>query len=232
MSTYLIKTKEEIYKLCIEEAAKSPCEKRKVGAILTRQCPDTQHYVILSTGHNHNPNGLFCEGLHGETLEEVIHAEQACMNNYVNKLFNTSDSYIMFVTHDPCPGCLATLAKYNIMYEVVGEFLKFDKTKLRMSLVPASLSQACARALQYGARKYKVGNWRKTPDIECYISAMQRHFDAWREGEEIDVDKFDDKGNLIEKGSGLSHLDHMAANLAFLIELKHLPKIKDESIKL
>jgi len=214
-------SKNEIHKLCIEEASKSTALKRKVGAILT--CVYEGEYEILASGYNQNSIGptFACEDTKGNTLDNVIHAEQNCINNFLTcRLFKTEYTYKMFITHDPCPGCLAALVKYDISYEVVGEFMKFDKAKLRMSLVPASLAQSCARALQYGARKYKVGNWRKTPDIESYISAMQRHFDAWREGEEIDSE------------SGLNHLDHMAANLAFLIELRDLPKIKDESIKL
>lgn len=216
-------TKEEIHKLCIEEASKSTAKKRKVGALLCTLDTYYNKYKIVGKGHNYNTNKDIpeCEDIEGNTYDSVIHAEAACIANWLEYFnFNSSTVYYMFITHDPCPGCLASINKYEIKYEVVGEFMKFDKTKLRMSLVPASLGQACARALQYGAKKYKVGNWRKTPDIESYISAMQRHLDAWREGEDFDSE------------SGLNHLDHMAANLAFLIELKHLPKIKDEYIKI
>ena len=120
----------------------------------------------------------------------------------------------MFVTHKPCENCADVLSKYHIEYSLVEGFMKFDNTKPRMALVPATLGIACARALTYGAKKYKPNNWRKTDNIEQYISALQRHFDAWREGESVDPE------------SGLNHLDHMAANLCFLIELQSLPKIK------
>lgn len=214
----MLLSKNEIHKLCIETAAKSPCAKRKVGAVLVEILPaDKELYKVLATGYNHNPIGSICETVNGETLDEVIHAEVACVKNHDFKLTALNAKLHMFVTFEPCASCLAQLTKLNISYEVVGEFMKFDKTKLRMALVPASLGQACARALQYGAKKYKVDNWRNTPDIESFISALQRHFDDWREGKENDVE------------SGLSHLDHMAANLAFLIELKNLPKIKDET---
>lgn len=212
-------TKDELHKLCIETAAKSPCSKRKVGAVLANEVyvMDTVYYKAVATGYNHNPDGTACECENGNTKDNVVHAEVACIQNYLQYFTAEFPAHMkMYCTHEPCNGCKAALLSKGIAYEVVGEFMKFDKSKLRMSLVPASLAQSCARALQYGARKYKVGNWRKTPDIESYISAMQRHFDAWREGEENDAE------------SGLSHLDHMAANLCFLIELKHLPKLKGE----
>ena len=216
---------EQLHKLCIEVAALSPCKKRKVGAVLVyktnmAQSPD---YDILSYGYNYDtdaPTGS-CECEDGTTKSTVIHAEQAAINNAIDRcnkkeLKNHADAnrLVMYVTYQPCTDCLAALNYHRIPYKVVGSFMKFDSTKPRMQLVPASLAQSCARALTYGAKKYKVGNWRQTPDIECYISALQRHIDAWREGEDNDPE------------SGLCHLDHVAANLAFLIELQSLPKIK------
>ena len=78
--------------------------------------------------------------------------------------------------------------------------------KLPLSLIPTSFYLAVGRALQYCAAKYSRHQWRRgMPWSEPY-SALQRHLIAWNEGERYDED------------SGLSHLDHAAACLAFLIE--------------
>lgn len=210
-------TKEAVAKLCLEEAAKSKCVKRKVGAVIAVE-NTVGLFDVVAEGHNYNPDihNDFCENAEGETLNTVIHAEIGCLNEYIGKFLRAKDSKSvrMFVTHQPCKNCRGALELHNVAYEVVEQFMKFDSTKPRMALVPASLNESCARALTYGAKKYKVNNWRKTESIEQYISALQRHFDAWREGEDIDKD------------SGLNHLDNVAANLSFLIELKDLPKFK------
>lgn len=213
-------TRNEIHKLCVEEAAKSPCGKRKVGAILATSFQDGQ-WGIIASGHNFNPVSDVCEGPDGNTLPDVIHAEVACIN--VARLTPRESTVkrvdaTMFVTHQPCANCMEVIAKFaedfnlELSIEVVGEFMKFSQSKPRVALVPSTLQLAAARAMTYGAKKYKVDNWRNTPDIECYVSALMRHLFAWNEGEEVDPE------------SGLNHLDHMAANLAFLIELQHLPK--------
>lgn len=95
--------------------------------------------------------------------------------------------------------------------------LKYDEDKPRMALVPPSLMVEVAKVLTFGAKKYTADNWRKMTDVESTISAIDRHFCAWKAGEENDQE------------SGLSHLSHMACNIAFLIELQHLPRRKPEN---
>ena len=205
--------KNALHKLCIEVAAKSPCTKRKVGAVLADE-DIYGKFTVIATGYNHNPTGESCECEQGITKDDVIHAEVACLSNAPAYMRNAK----MYVTHQPCNGCQAALKSAGVAYEVVGSFLKFDSGKLRMSLVPASLARAAARALGYGAKKYKVNNWRNVEDLERYVDALQRHLDDWREAKET--------GNtqgLIDADSGLNHLDGVAANLCFLIELQNLP---------
>lgn len=216
-------TKQEVEEYCITLAEGSKCVKRKVGAVLT--LPQDGKYTILVTGRNYNPDGSSCELEDGTTKESVVHAEAACILEARASRFALSGKsvlddpdlegrLVMFISHFPCDKCKTLLNKCKISFIVCESFMKFDKQKPRMALVPASLGIACANALTYGAKKYKPNNWRKTDSIEQYISALTRHLDAWREGEENDPE------------SGLSHLDHISANLCFLIELKNLPKIK------
>ena len=207
----------QINEIIFKTAGRSTCKKRKVGALIIMELEDGE-LEILSSGYNYNPGGTDCEDLTGKTKDIVVHAEMSAITNFnlelPEKRGRENCKYYMLITHPPCENCLKAIKKAGLTYEVVNDFMKFDAVKPRMSLVPASLGQAAARALTYGAKKYKPNNWRKAEEIESYLNAFQRHFDDWREGEENDSD------------SGLSHLDHLAANLAFIIELQHLPKIK------
>lgn len=92
------------------------------------------------------------------------------------------------------------------------KFKKFDGDKLRYDLVPPSLIAGVADVLTFGAAKYDAHNWKNVDDKSRYVSALYRHLEAWRAGEE-----FDDE-------SGKPHLHHAATNLAFLIELNHTPE--------
>lgn len=83
--------------------------------------------------------------------------------------------------------------------------VKWDQKKLRYDLIPPSFSRGLAEVLTYGAAKYSDDNWSKVPDLRRrYYAAMLRHVEAWRMGEAKDEE------------SGLAHLDHAAACLAFL----------------
>lgn len=217
--TGLSYNKSNLREVAVEVAANSPCAKRKVGAVLAEESIFEQDsWDIAAVGFNYDTEGSgICETSEGKTKDTVIHAEMACLENAGKLVY--PERYAMFITHEPCDGCKAGLKAAGINYEVTNSFMKFDDKKPRMQLVPPSLGIACAEALTYGAKKYKVNNWRNATDIECYISALTRHLDAWRSGEDNDEE------------SGLSHLCHMAANLAFIIELEGLPKYRIEGDK-
>ena len=64
---------------------------------------------------------------------------------------------------------------------------KFDKNKPRMSLLPKGALNAVIRVLEFGATKYQVDNWKHVPEAKTrYYDAMQRHIDAWWQGEQKD----------------------------------------------
>lgn len=81
-----------------------------------------------------------------------------------------------------------------------------DPSKLPLDLVPRSYIEAAARALDHGARKYSRHNWRRGIAYSEVYAALLRHLTAWNDGQDLDED------------SGLNHLDHAAACLAFLTE--------------
>ena len=94
--------------------------------------------------------------------------------------------------------------------------MRFNSGKLLMSLVPASFGRYCAAGLTYGAVKYAPHNWRKGFDWSQVLDSLQRHIDAFREGEDLDEE------------SGLPHLALAACNLAFLIEFFDKGKGNDD----
>ena len=77
-------------------------------------------------------------------------------------------------------------------------------TKPRMELIEPSMLEALARALQYGAEKYGVGNYHEVPEEE-FFGAMLRHYASVRRGEGADQE------------SGLPHTSHMLANAAIIV---------------
>ena len=99
-----------------------------------------------------------------------------------------------------CSSCAITYATDT------GLGLKFDKGKLRYDLVPPHAIKAIADVLTYGADKYAPNSWQTVSDGETrYTAAMMRHFEAYREGEELDPE------------TGKSHLSHCLCNLTFLL---------------
>lgn len=214
LNDYILVSRDEIHKLLIKIASLSPAKKRKVGALLV-DINDLGEYTALAAGYNYNLSGGPCEYEDGNTHENVIHAEVACINNIAKDL-EIDEQTIMLITHPPCDGCKAAMEAIGIPYEVFGDFLKFDTNKPRMALVPPSLSLEVAEVLTYGAKKYKPNNWRKVRSRERYISALERHLCALKSGEEIDPE------------SGLPHATHIACNAAFLIELKDLPLFEED----
>lgn len=203
----------ELHRRLIEVASQSPARKRKVGAIVTQSFMEgeEEHFLVVAEGYNYNPAGGPCETEDNITHENVIHAEVAAIENIPQ---GSSKPHKLFTTHPPCDGCKAALAAADMEYEVMGDFMKFDSNKPRMSLVPASLGIEVAKVLTYGAKKYKADNWRKVQSRERYVDALERHLADYKDGVVNDEE------------SGLMHLSHMATNIAFLIELKKL-KLRD-----
>lgn len=87
-----------------------------------------------------------------------------------------------------------------------GKGSRLNNGKLRMELVPTSMRRALARVFGYGANKYEVNNWKRGMKYSTVLGCLHRHLAAWEDGEDIDVE------------SGLNHMDHVAANVAMLIE--------------
>lgn len=86
---------------------------------------------------------------------------------------------------------------------------KADKGKLQITLVPRQIIRDIARVRMYGNKKYgSSDNWKQVSK-ERYRDAMCRHMLAYLD---------DPKG--VDEESGLTHLAHLATNVAFLCEME------------
>ncbi len=104
-----------------------------------------------------------------------------------------------------------TLSSQNVAQAPDEAAKKFDGDKPNISLVPSTLILGAAQVLTFGAAKYGTRNYMKSKGDQAYCdrlySAIQRHLLAYQDGEKIDPE------------SGISHLHHVTANIAILIDL-------------
>lgn len=92
--------------------------------------------------------------------------------------------------------------------------------KAPMWLLPPYALQQTAWVHKLGASKYQPYNWRDTGVCATtYISAIMRHLDAWRDGEDIDPE------------SGVTHLAHIAASCNILMDAHQCSKLIDDRSK-
>lgn len=87
--------------------------------------------------------------------------------------------------------------------------IKSDAGKPRLTLVPRQILKDIARIREYGLAKYGDSESWKSVEIERYRDAAFRHFVAY----------LDDPSG-VDSESGLTHLAHLACNIAFLCELE------------
>lgn len=74
-----------------------------------------------------------------------------------------------------------------------------------MSLLPKGAVNAVVRVLEFGAKKYAPDNWKYVPEAKTrYYDAMQRHIDAWWNGE------------IKDQETGEHHLAHAVCCAMFL----------------
>lgn len=94
------------------------------------------------------------------------------------------------------------------------------KTKPQLHLIPKASMEAQAAALDCGRQKYGFYNWRETKvAANTYIAAMLRHLAAYKEGEDLDPE------------SGVSHLGHVMASAAILLDAQKVGTLVDDRVK-
>lgn len=123
--------------------------------------------------------------------------------------FNPSKNYATPITEPSVAPTLGTDPK--------GEA---GATKCPLWLLPSKAIEEVAFVLALGAKKYGPWNWRQNKvKASIYISAIMRHLNSWRDGEDNDVE------------SGKSHLAHIAANCLILMDAALFGKLVDDRAK-
>jgi hypothetical protein len=90
---------------------------------------------------------------------------------------------------------------------------KDDTGKNRLDLIEPEFIESVGKVLTFGANKYEPNNWQNVEDgKDRYYAAALRHLMAYRKGEEKDPE------------SGLSHLEHVACNIMFLLHFEREEK--------
>jgi len=93
--------------------------------------------------------------------------------------------------------------------------------KAPMYLIPASAMEQISWVHKLGATKYGAYNWRKTGVCaSTYISAIMRHLNAWRDGEDLDPE------------SGISHIAHIATSCNILLDAAYCGTLQDDRNKI
>ena len=82
---------------------------------------------------------------------------------------------------------------------------RFNKGKLRWSLLPLWLLEGVVKVLMFGSKKYGDFNWQKGMPISEVYESCQRHLVKFMQGQDIDEE------------SGERHIDHAICNLIIIL---------------
>lgn len=96
------------------------------------------------------------------------------------------------------------MSEGDVNSEARGSGARFNDGKVEYHQFPIESIEGVLRVLMYGAKKYAPGNYLKGQKWSTPFNSMMRHMAAWQRGEELD------------RESGLPHLDHAMCNLMFL----------------
>lgn len=92
--------------------------------------------------------------------------------------------------------------------------------KAPMHLIPPYALEQTAWVHKLGSEKYGPYNWRKTGVCATtYVSAIMRHLNAWRDGEDLDPE------------SGISHIAHIVSSCNILLDAAHCGTLQDDRNK-
>lgn len=95
------------------------------------------------------------------------------------------------------------------------------KTKPQLHLIPQASLIEQAKALQCGKVKYGERNWVQNKVCQStYVAAIMRHTAAFQEGEDLDPE------------SGASHLGHIMAGCAIILDAAKAGTLVDDRVKI
>lgn len=85
-----------------------------------------------------------------------------------------------------------------------GQGKRYNQSKLKWSLVSWRALEPMVEVLMFGAKKYSPNNWKKGLSWTETCESLQRHLNAFIDGEDNDQE------------SKLSHVGHILCNAMFL----------------
>jgi hypothetical protein len=101
----------------------------------------------------------------------------------------------------------------------VDQALRYNKGKLKWSLVDWKSLEPMVRVLEMGAEKYAPYNWTKGMPVTEVSESLLRHMFAYLDGENTDPE------------SGIEHLGHVMCNVMFLIHImREKPEFDNRTI--
>ena len=97
--------------------------------------------------------------------------------------------------------------------------LRYNKGKLKWSLVDWKSLEPMVRVLEMGAEKYAPYNWTKGMPVTEVSESLLRHMFAYLDGEDTDPE------------SGIEHLGHVMCIVMFLIHImREKPEFDNRTI--
>jgi len=226
--------------LATKAAALSKCNKRKVGATVVGGLDGESYHSAC----NYNSAKGACEDANGRTKSTVVHAECAALAGYT-LIYPEHPPTAIYVTHAPCNNCREAIYSAGITdanIHVVEQFLKFDRGKIRVDLLPM-LAKRYATSPRL--RLFITAtNQRTVHTLDVLIQKLLEHatlLDAanvltygakkykpnnWRNVEDIDrywaaLGRHIIAEDDTDKESGLSHAAHALTNALFILELTY-----------
>ena len=144
----------------------STAKKRKVGALILQK-DDDGNLIYICSGHNHRIGFDNCEDIDGETLPDVIHAEENAImrmltSSNIQEHINKSKPLIMVCTYAPCINCAKLMAQVGIK-----ELYYMQKHETKFDMVPNSPKQFLERL---GIEIYSIKEFMKNDLLEKLIT--------------------------------------------------------------
>lgn len=94
---------------------------------------------------------------------------------------------------------------------------RYNKGKVRYSLIHFPTLEGMIRVLESGTEKYDDFNWQNGLKVRGIAESLMRHLAAYLEGVDMDSE------------SGLPHVDHIQCNAHFLSYMSKFPEMDDRN---
>lgn len=155
----------------------------------------------LNMGHNSSHED---DGLDYYTGNEGVKEKELVVGKYEFKEFKQSSTKVQDLPDLKFIDVKVTTQNQPTL-SPKKEAMRFNDNKMRFDLIPAEGLLELARVYTVGAAKYDDNNWRKGMPFSKCIASLERHWNLWKSGKEVD------------KEMGTAHLAQVAWNAFTLL---------------